>query len=112
MRRPLPIPVRPAEAFGKLFHPRSVAFKIVGRKPAAGSRPESPEFARVFMELPDRRARTITQGEVWMTATQPYDASAIDRIFGVVLEKQTYKNIGYLLLSFPLGLLYFLIIIL
>jgi hypothetical protein len=46
-----------------------------------------------------------------MTATQPYDASAIDRIFGVVLEKQTYKNIGYLLLSFPLGLLYFLIII-
>ena len=43
--------------------------------------------------------------------TETYGNSPIDKIFGVVLEKQTYKNIGYLLLSFPLGLLYFLILI-
>lgn len=46
-----------------------------------------------------------------MTATQPYETSVIDRVFGVILEKQTYKNIAYLLLSLPLGLLYFLIIV-
>lgn len=53
----------------------------------------------------------ISLDEVRMTATQNYETSSIDRIFGVVLEKQTYKNIGYLLLSFPLGLLYFLIVV-
>jgi hypothetical protein len=43
--------------------------------------------------------------------TETYGNSPIDQIFGVVLEKQTYKNIGYLLLSFPLGLLYFAILV-
>ncbi len=43
--------------------------------------------------------------------TETYENSPIDRIFGVVLEKQTYKNMGYLLLSFPLGSLYFAILV-
>ncbi len=32
----------------------------------------------------------------------------IDRVFGPVLERQTYRNALYLLLSFPLGLAYFI----
>jgi hypothetical protein len=51
----------------------------------------------------------ITLSELRMTET--YENSPIDRIFGVVLEKQTYKNMGYLLLSFPLGLFYFVILV-
>jgi Putative sensor len=37
--------------------------------------------------------------------------SAIDRVFGAVLERQTYRNMAYLLLSFPLGIAYFVLLI-
>ena len=33
--------------------------------------------------------------------------SAVDRIFGAVVEAQTWKNVLYLFLSFPLGIVYF-----
>ncbi len=37
--------------------------------------------------------------------------SEIDRIFGPVLQSRTYKNLLYLAISFPLGLLYFITMI-
>jgi len=47
-----------------------------------------------------------------MTDIRTLDApSAIDRIFGAMAEKQTYLNMGYLLLSFPLGLAYFILML-
>ncbi len=45
------------------------------------------------------------------TVRRPYENPEIDRIFGVFLEKQTYRNLAYLLLSFPLGLVYFLVLV-
>jgi len=47
-----------------------------------------------------------------MTSTSVMPAqSTIDRIFGTVLEAQTWRNLLYLLLSFPLGLVYFVVTI-
>src|SRR5436309_9576836 len=43
------------------------------------------------------------------TRTIPAD-SAIDRIFGPVIQPQTWINILYLLASFPLGVAYFVIL--
>jgi len=37
--------------------------------------------------------------------------SEIDRIFGPVLQSRTYKNLLYLAISFPLGILYFVTMI-
>jgi Putative sensor len=37
--------------------------------------------------------------------------STIDRIFGTVIELQTWRNLLYLLLSFPLGLIYFVTVV-
>ena len=37
--------------------------------------------------------------------------SEIDRIFGPVLQVRSYKNLLYLAMSFPLGLLYFVTMI-
>ena len=37
--------------------------------------------------------------------------STIDRVFGAVLQKQTYRNMAYLLLSFPLGIAYFVLLV-
>jgi hypothetical protein len=37
--------------------------------------------------------------------------STIDRIFGTVIDPQTWRNLLYLLLSFPLGLVYFVTIV-
>jgi len=46
-----------------------------------------------------------------MTATPAFTAdSAIDRIFGPVIQPQTWINVLYLLASFPLGLLYFVVL--
>jgi hypothetical protein len=42
--------------------------------------------------------------------TFEYD-SAVDRVFGAILEKQTYKNVLYLLISYPLGVVYFVVLI-
>ena len=33
--------------------------------------------------------------------------SVVDRIFGAVVEAQTWRNVLYLMVSFPLGLVYF-----
>lgn len=47
-----------------------------------------------------------------MTDTRTLQAdSAIDRIFGPVIQAQTWINMLYLLASFPLGVLYFVILI-
>jgi hypothetical protein len=47
-----------------------------------------------------------------MTAAfEPQDPSLARRIFGVVLDPQTYVNIAYLLLAFPLGIAYFVILV-
>jgi hypothetical protein len=47
-----------------------------------------------------------------MTSTSVMPAqSTIDRIFGTVLDPQTWRNLLYLLLSFPLGLIYFVTIV-
>jgi hypothetical protein len=47
-----------------------------------------------------------------MTAAyEPESRSTLRRIFSVVVEPQTYLNIGYLLLAFPLGLAYFIILV-
>jgi hypothetical protein len=32
-------------------------------------------------------------------------------MFGVIFEKQTYRNLGYLLSAFPLGLIYFVLLV-
>jgi hypothetical protein len=46
-----------------------------------------------------------------MTDTHTFAAdSAIDRIFGPVIQAQTWINIVYLLASFPLGVAYFVIL--
>jgi hypothetical protein len=37
--------------------------------------------------------------------------STIDRIFGTVIEAQTWRNLLYLFLSFPLGLIYFVTVV-
>lgn len=37
--------------------------------------------------------------------------STVDRIFGTVIEAQTWRNLLYLLLSFPLGLIYFVTVV-
>jgi len=37
--------------------------------------------------------------------------STIDRIFGTVIEPQTWRNLLYLFLSFPLGLIYFVTVV-
>ncbi len=42
-----------------------------------------------------------------MTTTLPAQESVVDRVFGVFIQEQSYKNALYLLCSFPLGLLYF-----
>jgi hypothetical protein len=39
--------------------------------------------------------------------TLPSHSDLIDRVFGPVLERQTYRHALYLLLSFPLGIVYF-----
>jgi hypothetical protein len=39
------------------------------------------------------------------------DSDLIDRIFGPVLERQTYRHALYLLISFPLGIAYFVTLI-
>lgn len=39
------------------------------------------------------------------------DTEALRRLFGVVVDPQTYRNAAYLLLTFPLGLLYFTAIV-
>jgi hypothetical protein len=47
-----------------------------------------------------------------MTSTSVLPAqSTIDRIFGAVLDPQTWRNLLYLVLSFPLGLVYFVTVI-
>ena len=46
-----------------------------------------------------------------MTDTRTLAAdSPIDRIFGPVIQRQTWMNLLYLLFSFPFGLLYFVIV--
>lgn len=46
-----------------------------------------------------------------MTDTRTFPAdSAIDRIFGPVIQPQTWVNMIYLLASFPLGVAYFIIL--
>lgn len=43
-----------------------------------------------------------------MTNTQALEApSLVDRIFGAAVDPQTWRNVLYLLVSFPLGILYF-----
>lgn len=37
--------------------------------------------------------------------------SGIDKIFGAVVKPQTYRNMLYLLLSYPLGLAYFIVLV-
>lgn len=37
--------------------------------------------------------------------------TALGRFLGVVLDPQTYRNLAYLLLTFPLGILYFTVIV-
>src|SRR6266581_3128045 len=37
--------------------------------------------------------------------------SAIDRIFGPMIQSQTWINILYLLISFPLGIVYFVALV-
>lgn len=44
------------------------------------------------------------------TRALPLD-SAIDRVFGPVIQRQTWKNVAYLVLSFPLGVLYFAVLV-
>src|SRR5260370_29132028 len=34
--------------------------------------------------------------------------SPVDHVFGAVLDSQTYRNLGYLVLAYPLGLFYFI----
>ncbi|HTP88891.1 MAG TPA: sensor domain-containing protein [Bryobacteraceae bacterium] len=47
-----------------------------------------------------------------MTSTNTMPAqSTVDRIFGTVLDPQTWRNLLYLFLSFPLGLVYFVTIV-
>lgn len=48
-----------------------------------------------------------------MTAASAYhhDSSEIDRIFGPVVEAQTYRNLLFALISFPLAILYFVTIV-
>jgi hypothetical protein len=47
-----------------------------------------------------------------MTSTNVMPAqSTIDRIFGTVIDPQTWRNLLYLLLSFPLGLVYFVMVV-
>jgi len=47
-----------------------------------------------------------------MTDTRTLAAdSAIDRIFGPVIQAQTWINMLYLLISFPLGLVYFVVLV-
>lgn len=47
-----------------------------------------------------------------MTATSALTPdSDIDRIFGAVVRPQTYRNLLYLLISFPLGIFYFVTMI-
>ena len=45
-----------------------------------------------------------------MTSTSVLPAqSTIDRIFGTVIDPQTWRNLLYLFISFPLGLIYFVV---
>ncbi len=44
-----------------------------------------------------------------MTDTHAIPDSAIDRIFGPVIQRQTWLNVAYLLLTFPLGVMYFVV---
>lgn len=47
-----------------------------------------------------------------MQATyQPWQPSGATRFFGVVLQPQTYLNLAYLLLAFPLGTAYFVLLV-
>lgn len=47
-----------------------------------------------------------------MTSTSAMPAqSTVDRIFGTVIDPQTWRNLLYLILSFPLGLVYFVTVI-
>ncbi|HLJ45005.1 MAG TPA: sensor domain-containing protein [Bryobacteraceae bacterium] len=45
-----------------------------------------------------------------MTDTHAIPDSAIDRIFGPIIQRQTWLNVAYLLLSFPLGVAYFVVL--
>ena len=44
------------------------------------------------------------------TSAMPTE-STVDRIFGTVIDPQTWRNLLYLLLSFPLGLIYFITVV-
>lgn len=47
-----------------------------------------------------------------MSATfQPWQPSGTARFFGVIFQPQTWRNLAYLLLAFPLGTAYFILIV-
>ena len=47
-----------------------------------------------------------------MPETRTYAAdSAIDRIFGPIIQAQTWLNVLYLIMSFPLGIIYFVALV-
>jgi hypothetical protein len=48
---------------------------------------------------------------VTAASAYPHDSSEIDRIFGPVVEPQTYRNLLFALISFPLAIIYFATII-
>ena len=45
------------------------------------------------------------------TSAMPAQQSTIDRIFGAVIDPQTWRNLLYLFISFPLGLIYFVTVV-
>jgi hypothetical protein len=45
------------------------------------------------------------------TTYQPWQPSGAARFFGVILLPQTWRNLAYLLLAFPLGTAYFILIV-
>lgn len=40
-----------------------------------------------------------------------YSSQTLDPVLGVVVNPQTYRNIAYLLIAFPLGILYFIFLV-
>src|ERR1039457_6611432 len=81
--------------------------KIGGRGRAFGA----PAALRSLDEPTSRFLRSIVQ-RYTMPDTRTLAAdSAIDRIFGPVIQVQTWINTLYLLISFPLGVVYFVALV-
>ena len=67
------------------------------------------DWEKLFIMVPESPTMAWRDATVGNTSGQRV-RGILRSIFGVVLQRQTYRNLAYLLLAFPLGLGYFVVV--